>query len=83
MTDHVWTEVYFPNWERWVHMDSCEASFDQPLLYEKGWGKQLTYVIAFSSKETADVTKRYVMDGMVNSTRRQKVNEKWLEDTLR
>ena len=38
-TDHVWTEIWVPELDRWVHMDSCENSFDQPLLYEDGWGK--------------------------------------------
>jgi len=82
-TDHVWTEVYVDEFKRWVHLDSCDAYFDEPLAYEKGWGKNLTYVIATSNEEIVDVTKRYVLDPMLNRMRREKVNEKWLEDTIK
>ncbi len=53
------------------------------MVYEKGWGKQLTYCIGFSTKEVVDVSKRYVLDKMMNRMRRDKVNEQWLEDTLK
>ena len=79
-TDHVWTEVFIPEWNRWVHCDSCEPLFDKPLTYEKGWGKQLTYCIAFSNQEIVDVTRRYVIDPMLNKMRRKLVNEKWLAE---
>ncbi|VEL40669.1 unnamed protein product [Protopolystoma xenopodis] len=39
---------YSPNAGRWVHCDPCEAKMDAPLLYEAGWGKQLSYVFAFT-----------------------------------
>jgi len=32
---------------RWIPIDPCEASVDEPLLYES-WGKNQTYIIAFS-----------------------------------
>lgn len=82
-TDHVWTEVYIEEWQRWVHCDSCEPLFDKPLTYEKGWGKQLTYIVAFSNQEIVDVTRRYVIDPFMNKMRRNNVNEKWLADLVK
>ncbi|ORY91045.1 hypothetical protein BCR43DRAFT_498404 [Syncephalastrum racemosum] len=83
-TDHVWTEIYSENKQRWVHCDPAEEAFDQPMLYTVGWGKKLTYCIGFSCDEAVDVTKRYTKDWSQVLERRNLVDEnvlaKFLDD---
>jgi peptide-N4-(N-acetyl-beta-glucosaminyl)asparagine amidase len=55
--DHVWVEILMRG--RWVHVDPCEASIDEPFLYE-GWGKNATFVFAFGKDGSVeDVTSSY------------------------
>lgn len=77
-TDHVWCEVYSKSQKRWLHADPCENALDKPLLYEYGWNKKLTYVVAFSRHECVDVTWRYSCKHQEVLGRRNKCDENWL-----
>ena len=81
-TDHVWTEAYIKAEKRWVHMDACENAYDAPKMYERGWGKKLTYVISINSDECVDTTQRYVINKIANRMRRTEVPEQWLMQGL-
>jgi len=81
-TDHVWTEIYSDSLGRWVHADSCEAAMDTPLVYEQGWGKKLTYCIAFARDNVRDVTRRYTRKYDEVLTRRTVASEEQLARSI-
>ncbi|XP_036122073.1 peptide-N(4)-(N-acetyl-beta-glucosaminyl)asparagine amidase isoform X3 [Molossus molossus] len=81
-TDHVWTEVYSLSQQRWLHCDACEDVCDKPLLYEVGWGKKLSYVLAFSKDEVVDVTWRYSCKHEEVISRRTQIKEDLLRETI-
>ncbi|KAI3405276.2 PNG1 [Candida oxycetoniae] len=58
--DHVWCEYFSYNLKRWVHLDPCEAVFDEPLLYCNNWGKQMSYVIGFNANSVVDLSGKYI-----------------------
>ena len=45
---------------------------------QSGWGKKLSYIIAFSKDGVADVTRRYTKKWDEVMTRRTQVSEIWL-----
>ncbi|XP_064620227.1 peptide-N(4)-(N-acetyl-beta-glucosaminyl)asparagine amidase-like [Lineus longissimus] len=77
-TDHVWAEVYSHAQEKWLHCDPCENICDKPLTYEVGWGKKLSYVLAFSKDDIQDVTCRYTCNNEEILKRRTECREGWL-----
>ncbi|KAG2432742.1 hypothetical protein HYH02_012876 [Chlamydomonas schloesseri] len=82
-SDHVWTEYYSHRQRRWIHLDSCEAAYDKPLLYEAGWGKAQSYVVAAGVWGATDVTPRYTAKWRREvRARRTLVPERWLARTL-
>lgn len=81
-TDHVWTEVYSDTQARWLHCDPCENVCDTPLVYESGWKKDLTYVIAFAKNDIQDVTWRYSSRHAEVLSRRLLCRETWLLQTI-
>lgn len=60
-TDHVWTEVRLGGGggDRWVMVDSCEGVTDEFSMYEAGWGKNLSYIVALHPTHVMDVTPKY------------------------
>jgi hypothetical protein len=63
-TDHVWIEVKIGpvGNTTWLHADPSEGVLDAPLMYEKGWGKQLSMIFAFTPWSVDHVTARYTND---------------------
>ncbi|VDM37775.1 unnamed protein product [Toxocara canis] len=82
-SDHVWCEVWVNDMDRWVHCDPCENVIDTPLLYEKGWGKKLSYVIAFGNDHVRDVTWRYTFDHLEVVKRRTACREAVLRNFIK
>lgn len=77
-SDHVWTEVWSRSRCRWLHVDACEAAVDSPLMYESGWGKKLSYIIAAARTNVADVTRGYTKRWLEVAARRTGVPDTWL-----
>ncbi|VDK41138.1 unnamed protein product, partial [Gongylonema pulchrum] len=83
VTDHVWCEIWSSDLDRWIHCDPCENVIDTPLLYERGWGKKLSYVVALGLDHITDVTWRYTYDHMETVARRKSCREAVLRDFVK
>jgi peptide-N4-(N-acetyl-beta-glucosaminyl)asparagine amidase len=78
----VYLQVYSGSQRRWLHCDPCENVCDSPLMYESGWGKKLSYVMAYSKDEVQDVTWRYSCRHQEVLSRRTECNESELLVTI-
>lgn len=58
--DHVWCEYYSHHLKRWIHLDPCEAAFDQPNLYTDNWGKKMSWVIGINDSYVMDLSSKYI-----------------------
>lgn len=84
LTDHVWSEVWLDDKQRYVHVDPCEDIVDAPYTYEVGWGKKLTWIFAIGPHEIRDVTRKYTKNyNAVLARRSPLVSEEWLTNFLK
>lgn len=60
--DHVWCEYYSRALQRWVHLDPCENSWDEPSLYCNNWGKQMSWVIGIGDDYVIDLSSKYIVN---------------------
>ncbi|KAK6463564.1 peptide-N(4)-(N-acetyl-beta-glucosaminyl)asparagine amidase [Scheffersomyces coipomensis] len=58
--DHVWCEYYSYSLKRWIHLDPCEAVFDEPHLYCNNWGKKMSFVLGFNATYMIDLSDKYI-----------------------
>jgi peptide-N4-(N-acetyl-beta-glucosaminyl)asparagine amidase len=64
-------------------MDPCEATADKPLLYEVGWGKKLTYLIAVGRTGVLDVSRRYTRQYNDVMRSRRGLDDDWISSYLK
>jgi len=84
----VWTtsrslyQYWSPALNHWVHLDSCENARDEHLLYDVGWGKKQSYILAFSIEGAQDVSRAYIKDFDAALSRRTRMSEESLQAVL-
>ena len=99
--DHVWADVWLGDQVgerieggRWVHLDPCEASVDNPLLYQS-WGKNQTCILGFYDPYVEgdaveargfplieDMTSQYTSDEFSAIEERRGISNEFIEESI-
>ena len=82
--DHIWVEFWSDEKQRYVHVDPCENIVDAPLVYETGWKKAVSWVVAVGEDQCQDVTKKYTqnIDGCIQR-RTSLITDEWFFKYIR
>ncbi len=75
--DHCWNESLLLIDDNWIHIDSTleyPISLNHPEYYEKNWGKNYSFILAFSDTYVEDVTKNYTQNLNMVHQKRSKHN---------
>ncbi|EGV61005.1 peptide-N4-(N-acetyl-beta- glucosaminyl)asparagine amidase [Yamadazyma tenuis] len=82
--DHVWCEYYSSGLKRWVHLDPCEAAFDEPSLYTDNWGKAMSWVVGVNHSYMVDLSHKYITNSNKTIDKSRVVDNVWaVESTIR
>lgn len=81
--DHVWCEYYSRALCRWIHLDPCESSWDEPSLYCENWGKQMSWVIGIGEHYVVDLSSKYITKGDKQIPKSLVADEKAIDLALR
>ena len=67
----------------WFHIDPCEAAVNEPLLYQS-WGKNQTFIFAFTQDYIDDVTFNYTskVEDVYRRRLEEGVNESYFDSAL-
>lgn len=81
--DHVWCEYYSQSLGRWIHLDPCENSWDEPSLYCENWGKKMSWVIGVGEDYIVDLSLKYITKPEKQIPKSSVANEKTIDLAIR
>ena len=82
-SQYYWVEIYIVKEKRWIPVDVLTGKINNAAEIESRLPKPVLYVFAVNMKgRVKDLTRRYASNYLTQS-RKLRVEEKWLEETLR